>query len=137
MEQVPLVDYLKLGEEPHLRANECVGCGARFFDRRNPCAHCSRTDFRGVRVSTTGRLRAFTIVTVAAPGVPVPFVAGVVDCAGTRVRANVVNTPPDVRHVQLGMPLRLVTYSVGVDKNGVEAIGFGFEPDQKELAHVS
>src|SRR6202011_5455651 len=31
--QIPLVDYLELGDDPHLRANQCIACGARFFDR--------------------------------------------------------------------------------------------------------
>ena len=38
--QVPLVDYLQLGEQPHLTAHRCVDCGARYFDRRNACASC-------------------------------------------------------------------------------------------------
>ena len=38
--QVPLVEYLVLGDSPHLEANECTSCGARFFDRRNACASC-------------------------------------------------------------------------------------------------
>jgi len=34
--QIPFVDYLVLDDgDPHLVANECTGCGARFFDRRN------------------------------------------------------------------------------------------------------
>ena len=41
-EQVPLVDYLVLGDDPHLVANECTACGARFFDRRNACASLQR-----------------------------------------------------------------------------------------------
>ena len=44
-EQIPLVDYLVLGDEPHLVANECTACGARFFDRRNACAACGGTEF--------------------------------------------------------------------------------------------
>ncbi len=59
---------------------------------------------------------------------PVPFVAAVVDCAGTSVRANLINVPPDPEHVQLGMKVRLATYSLGTDAEGTEAIGFGFEP---------
>ncbi len=35
MSEMPLVDYLVLEPEPHLVANECTSCGARFFDRRN------------------------------------------------------------------------------------------------------
>ena len=77
---------------------------------------------------TDGELRSFTIVSFAAPGVPVPFVAGVIDCDGTSVRGNVINTEPDPDHVRLGMKVRLATQSVGTDDDGNEAIGFGFEP---------
>ena len=126
--EIPLVDYLVLGDEPHLEANECTSCGARFFDRRNACASCSGTDFRKAAVSTSGELRAFTIVSFAAPGVPVPFVAGLIDCDGTSVRGNVVNVEPDDEHVTLGMKVRLTTYPIGKDEAGTEAIAFGFEP---------
>lgn len=128
-EQIPMVDYLVLDDgEPHLVAHECTGCGARFFDRRNACAGCFGTDFTTVPVATHGTVRTFTIVTFAAPGVPVPFVASVVDCDGTQVRANLVNVEPDPEHVSDGMKVRLNTYSLGPDANGTEAIGFGFEP---------
>ena len=126
--QVPLVDYLVLGDRPHLVANQCTGCGARFFDRRNACAGCFGTEFTKVAIATEGELRSFTIVTFAAPGVPVPFVAAVVDCGGTSVRGNIINTDPDPAHVKLGMKVRLATYSLGTDDNGTEAVGFGFEP---------
>lgn len=126
--QVPLVDYLVLGDEAHLVARECTACGARFFDRRNACAACFATEFRKVEIPTVGELRAFTIVSRAAPGIPVPFVAGTVDCGGTSVRANVVNTPPDPEHVSLGMKVQLTTVPVGTDSEGTEAVGFGFEP---------
>ena len=126
--QIPLVDYLVLDDTPHLEANECTSCGARYFDRRNACAGCFGTEFRKVTVPTEGEVRAFTIVTFAAPGVPVPFVAAVVDCNGTSVRGNLINVDPDPEHVSLGMKVRLPTYSLGLDDNGVEAVGFGFEP---------
>jgi len=127
-QQIPLVDYLELGEDPHLVANECTTCGARFFDRRNACAACEGSDFTKVRVATTGEVRAFTIVAFAAPGIPVPFVAAVVDCEGTSVRANLINVTPDPEDVTTGMKVRLATEVIGTDDNGTEAIGFGFEP---------
>lgn len=130
--QIPLVDYLVLGDDPHLVANECTSCGARFFDRRNACASCFGTDFGSVDVATEGELTSFTIVTFAAPGVPVPFVAGVVNCDGTSVRGNIVGTEPDADHVSLGMKVRLTTFSMGVDDDGTEAIGFGFEPTDNQ-----
>jgi uncharacterized OB-fold protein len=127
-EQIPLVDYLVLGDHPHLVAHECTNCVARFFDRRNACAHCGRTDFKTVDIATEGEVRAFTIVTFAAPGVPVPYVAALVDCDGTSVRANLINVEPDPEHVSLGMRVRLATQPIGTDGQGTEAIGFGFEP---------
>ena len=132
---VPLVDYLVLGGDPHLVAHECTSCGARFFDRRNACASCGGEEVESVDIPNEGELTAFTIVAFAAPGVPVPFVAGVIDCGGTSVRANVVNTAPDPEHVLLGMKVKLTTFPIGTDGQGVEAIGFGFEPiDRKEVA---
>jgi uncharacterized OB-fold protein len=125
---IALVDYLSLDGEPHLIAHECSNCGARYFDRRNACANCGGTAFGQARVASTGEVRAFTIVTFAAPGVPVPFVAAVVDCDGTSVRANLINVEPDADHVHTGMKVRLATFPMGADDNGVEAVGFGYEP---------
>jgi uncharacterized OB-fold protein len=127
-QQIPLVDYLVLGDHPHLAAHECTACGARFFDRRNACANCGGTAFVAADVATSGEVRAFTIVSFAAPGIPVPFVAALVDCEGTSVRANLINVPPDPEHVTMGMKVRLATEVVGTDDNGTEAVGFGFEP---------
>ena len=126
--QIPLVDYLVLGDEPHLVAHECTTCGARYFDRRNACASCGGSEFRPADIPTGGVLRTFTIVTFAAPGIPVPYVAGVVDCGGTSVRTNIVNVEPSPEHVKLGMKVRLATFPIGTDSEGTEAVGFGFEP---------
>lgn len=126
--QIPFVEYLVLEPEPHLVAQECTSCRARYFDRRNACAGCFATDFTPVEIATEGTLRAFSIVTFAAPGVAVPFVAAVIDCGGTSVRANIINCPPDPEHVSLGMKVRLATTVVGTDAAGVEAVNYGFEP---------
>lgn len=126
--QIPLVDYLVLGDDPYLVARECTDCLARFFGRRNACAACSGTGFRTVAVPREGTVSTFTIVSLAAPGIPVPFVAAVVDCGGTSVRGNLVNVDPDPGYVTLGMKVRLTTVPVGTDAAGVLAVGYGFEP---------
>jgi uncharacterized OB-fold protein len=126
--QIPMVDYLVLGDKPHLMANECTKCHARYFDRRNACANCFATDFTKVAVATEGVVRSFTIVSFAAPGVPVPYVSTIVDCDGTSVRGNMINVNADPEHVHLGQKVRLATYSLGADGGGTEAIGYGFEP---------
>jgi uncharacterized OB-fold protein len=128
-QQIPLVDYLVLDDgEPYLAAAECSGCRARYFDRRNACANCFGTNFSRVAIGTEGTVRTFTIVTFAAPGITTPFVAAVVDCEGTHVRANLLNVEPDPRQIRDGMKVRLTTYSIGIDAEGADAIGFGFEP---------
>ena len=127
--RVPLVDYLHLKPEPYLVAHECRNCGARFFDRRNACARCGRSEFGSAAVNGTGELRAFTIVHRAAPGIPVPFVSAIVRTDdGTWVRSNVVNCDPTPEAIKLGMRVRLATYPIGTDDDGTEAVAFGYEP---------
>ena len=98
--QVPLVDYLVLGDDPHLVAQECTDCGARYFDRRNACATCAGHRVRRAGVANEGDAPHLHHRGLwPRPGIPVPFVAGVIDCDGTRVRANVVNVDADPEHV--------------------------------------
>ena len=127
-DRISLVDYLILDEKPHLIAHECRHCSARYFDRRTACASCFGVEFQDVEIATEGTVSTYTIVATAPPGVTVPYVAAVVDCAGTAVRANLVNVPADPEHVRTGMPVRLTTVPIGTDSAGVEAVGFGFEP---------
>ncbi len=126
--QVPLVSYLVLGDDPHLIAHECTNCKARFFDRRNGCAKCFGTEFKDVSLPKEGKVRAFSVVHSAAPGIKVPFVASVIECGTTRVSANIINVDPKPENVKLGMKVKLATYVLGKDEAGTEAIGFGFEP---------
>ena len=128
MASVPVVRALALEPEPHLIAQECTACSARFFGRRAACAKCFNETFREADVPTDGEIVAFTIVAFAMPGVEVPYVAATVDCGGTKVQANIVGVEPTPDHVHLGQKVRLTTYSLGTDTHGTEAIGFGFTP---------
>ena len=80
-----------------------------------------RHDVKGSRLKTSPLVHAINLVSEA-------VVAGIVDCAGTSVRGNVINVDPTPDKVTLGMKVRLTTYSLGTDDEGVEAVGFGFEP---------
>jgi uncharacterized OB-fold protein len=128
--RAPIVDYLVLEPQPHLVAHACRSCGARFFDHRIGCAACSGTEFEPVSISSEGVLRAFTIMGVAPRGITTPYVAGIVDCDGSSVRANILNVDPTPAAVSVGMRLRLCVFSLGTDAAGVEAIGFAFEPQR-------
>ena len=128
--RIPMVDYLVLDEkQPHLVANTCTTCGAQYFDRRNGCAKCGGTEFTKTSLGTEGKVRGYTIVHRAAPGVPVPYVSAVIDLdGGGSVKANVVDVEATPEKVPLGLPVRLVTFPVGTDDEGTEAVGFGFAP---------
>ena len=125
---VPVISALVLEPEPHLVANECTACGARFLGRRAACAACFNEDFRQADLATEGEVVAFTIVAFAMPGVETPYVAATVDCGGTRVQANIVGVEPTPDHVHLGQKVRLTTFPLGADTHGTEAVGFGFTP---------
>ena len=125
---VPIISALALEPEPHLVAQECVACGARFFGRRAACAACFALEFHAAEVPTEGEVVAFTIVAFAMPGVQTPYVAATIDCGGTRVQANLLDVEASPDHVHVGQKVRLSTYSLGQDSHGTEAIGFGFTP---------
>ncbi len=128
--QIPLVEYLELGDSPHLVANECTSCGARYFDRRNGCAKCGTIELAPAVVANEGRVTAFTVVRRAMPGVPVPYVSSIVETDdGTTVRANLVGIDPEaVDFATLGTRVRLTTFPVGTDDEGTEAVAFGYTP---------
>jgi uncharacterized OB-fold protein len=128
--QVPIVDYLVLDDgAPHLVTNRCDSCGALYFDRRNACAKCSGRSFTKERLADDGKVRSFTIVHRAAPGVPTPYVSAIIDLSGGGVvKANLLNVEPSPDVVQFGMKVQLTTTVAGVDDEGTEAVQFGYEP---------
>lgn len=127
--RIPVVDYLALGDEPHLVANACRACGALFFDRRNACARCGKREFERKPLARTGVLRSFTIIQRAAPGVAVPYVSSVVELdGGGVVKANLVDAGTEAEKIDLGMKVKLTTFVCGRDEEGTEAVAFGFAP---------
>jgi uncharacterized OB-fold protein len=128
--QIAIVDYLVLDDGGgHLEAWEAVDSGALYFDRRNADAKGGGTEFRRKRLGSTGKVRSFTIVHRAVPGVATPYVSAIVDLdGGGVVKTNLLNVAPDPEVVQLGMPVKLTTFVAGTDDDGTEAVAFGFEP---------
>ena len=75
-------------------------------------------------IEQEGIITSFSIVQMG----PIPYVSAVVDCGGTSVKCTIMNVEPSPEHVTLGMQVKLMTYSMGEDSEGTEAIAFGFEP---------
>jgi uncharacterized OB-fold protein len=130
MSKVPIVDYLVIDEgDPHLVGQRCGSCSATFFDRRNACAKCGKAEFGATSLATLGTLLTYTVVHRAAPKVKAPYVSCVVELdGGGTIKSNLHGTSPDPNAIQLGCRVRLLTFVAGVDDDGTEAIGFGFEP---------
>jgi len=132
---VPIVPYLKLpegpGEEPYLWGMRCRACGSTFVGSRLACPNCTATDsLEEVRFSRRGEIWAATVVWQAPPGVPIPFVAAIVDLPeGASVRATIEGL--DASNFDpswLGMKVEMFTEKVRTDREGNDVIAYKFRP---------
>lgn len=122
---IPAVDYLVLGDDPHLLARECQKCQALYFDRRNACARCSATAFSTRRLSNEGTVRAYTVVERGAKSGP--FTSVVVELVGGGVvKANLIGVTDPAR-IHPDSKVRLRTFDAGTDDDGTVAVAFGYE----------
>jgi uncharacterized OB-fold protein len=129
----PIVPFLALGEKPHLMGLRCRNCGATYIKSgRVACAKCGEAQsFEEVQLSDRGTLWVYSIVHQSAPGIPVPYVAAIVDLPEkVSVRCTIVDVEPDPAKLPFGMPVRMVTKKVRTDKDGRDVIAFFFRPDQ-------
>jgi uncharacterized OB-fold protein len=132
--RVPIVPFLKLPEqgEPHLVGQRCEGCGAVYLGRRVACGKClARGRFVEIPLSRRGDLYVWSIVHQSMPGVPVPYVVGVVDLPeGVSVRCNLLDVPPDPAALRFGMPVEMTTGVSQQDRDGNDVVAFYFRPAQ-------
>ena len=132
----PIVSFLRLGENDGEKAFlvgvKCKSCGAAYLGERMACGKCSAVDdFEEIRFSDHGTLHTFSIVHQTMPGLPVPFVAAIVDLPeGTSVRCNIegIDPEPDKLVPLLGKRVDMYTEKVRTDKDGNDVIAFKFRP---------
>ena len=131
-----MVPYLVLpekeGGKAYLSGSKCKACGAAYVGPRMACGKCFAVgNFEDIKFSDRGELRTFSIVYQTAPGIPVPFVAAIVDLPeGTAVRANIegIEPEPDKLLALLGKPVEMFTEKVRTDREGNDVIAFKFRP---------
>ena len=132
--QKPMVPFLRLperpGEQAYLSGSKCKSCGAVFLGERLACARCLSTDpMEPVRFGGRGKLHVFSIVHQSGPGIPVPYIAAIVDLEeGGSVRCNVEGIEPDPSKLEFGMPVEMFTEKVRTDREGNDVIAFKFRP---------
>jgi uncharacterized protein len=107
--------YVKFLHEGVLMGARCEQCGALSFPPRHICASCHGSSKQWIRLAGTGRLVAFTSISVVPPemtkegfGRDNPYVVGVVDLdEGVRAVARIVGV--DARHpetISVGMRVK-------------------------------
>ena len=131
----PIVPFLHLPEdgEPYLVGTRCTVCGAVYLGDRIACSKCTaRGPFEEVPLSRNGTLWVYSIVHQSFPGVPVPYVVGVVDLPeGVSVRCNIIDVEPKPEAIKFGMPVEMTTGVSQQDKQGNDVIAFYFRPARR------
>ncbi|OBG03103.1 Zn-ribbon domain-containing OB-fold protein [Mycolicibacter sinensis] len=129
---IPVVNYLVLGERPHLAGFRCADCGAVYLLRRSACSRCGGAELgERVDLGDVGVVTAATVVHRAPEGVQTPFVSGVVALdGGGHVRTNLTGAAQDPV-AAVGRRATMRTRSIGTDSRGVKAVSYEFEV-QKE-----
>jgi uncharacterized OB-fold protein len=132
--QIPILPFLRIpdsqSEKPFLAGSKCKQCGTAYLGERMACAKCLSTEpMEEIKLSDRGELHVFSIVHQSAPGIPVPYVAAIVDLPeGVSVRCNIEGVEPDPKALKFGMPVEMFTEVVRTDKEGNDIVAFKFRP---------
>jgi uncharacterized OB-fold protein len=110
-EPVAAVPYVVIDRDGdhHLIGSRCAQCGTTLLGRRVACAACGTHDsVEHVRLADTGRVRTCTVINRSYPGVPVPFIAAVIDIdGGGVVRGTLRGDIPADPVAEVGRPVRI------------------------------
>jgi uncharacterized OB-fold protein len=132
--QKPIVPFLRLPEAPgqkaYLVGSKCKACGLLYLGQRRVCGKCLSRELEEARLSDQGELYVFSVVHQTAPGIPVPYIAAIVDLDdGVSVRANVEGLDPNKPDKSwFGTRLQMFTEKVRTDREGNDVIAFKFRP---------
>lgn len=112
-EVTPVVEGLF--DEQGLIGGSCPACDRRHFPLAGHCPWCGTTSPESVRLSTNGRVWAWTAVQTAPPGYegPVPYGFGVVELADDGLRVVTMLTESDPARLAEGDAVRFTVVPVG------------------------
>jgi uncharacterized OB-fold protein len=130
---VAAVPYVVLGSgnDHYLSGSRCGHCGTTLLGERIGCAKCGASDsITRVRLADTGRVRTCTVITRSYPGVPVPFIAAVIDIDGGGVVRGTLQGPIPANPVELiGTPVHIRIEDTGQrDASGRAFFSHNFHP---------
>jgi len=117
LEPIAAVPYVVIANsgDHYLVGSRCGHCGATLLGERMACAACGRGDsISRIRLADTGRLRTCSVVSRSYPGVPVPFVAAVVQIdGGGVVRGTLRDATTEIPGPKIGTPVRICIEDTG------------------------
>jgi len=101
-----------------------------YLGERRACSKCTKQGpFEEIPLSRKGEVYVWSIVHQSMPGVPVPYVVGIVDLPeGVSVRCNLIDVEPDPGCLRFGMPVEMTTAVSQQDREGNDVVAFYFRP---------
>jgi uncharacterized OB-fold protein len=106
--------YNEFLNEDKLMGNKCKECGAMYLPPRPICVKCNSTDFEWVQMKGSGKLAAFTSITVGPPFMieegfdrKNPYCVGVVELdEGVRIDARILGVDAkNPETIKVGTPM--------------------------------
>jgi uncharacterized OB-fold protein len=101
-----------------LTTTRCRGCGRMDWPPRAFCPACRSDAFEWVDLPHEGRIHGFSVQETGVPaGFPRPLVFAVVELAGLRIFAPLIEVP-DPAGLRMGAPVRFTRVRVSDDPQG-------------------
>jgi len=128
----PLLPFIRTTSdgEHYLAGSRCASCGEIFVGERHICPAClARDQMEAARLSETGTVYSYTIVSRSFPGVPTPFIDVTVDLDdGAHLKGTLVDVEPTVGAVTFGMPVEVNFREVAPEDEGPPRLCYVFVP---------
>lgn len=121
--------------EGKLMGCRCRKCGSAYLPPKPICTSCYSLDLEWIEMPKTGKLAAFTCITIAPPAMQQegfsrknPYCSGVVEVAdGLRVDARIQGIDPKKpEEIHVGMSMQ-IEY-IKMEKDGVQSTLLAFRP---------
>jgi uncharacterized OB-fold protein len=116
VEPIAAVPYVVIaGNDHYLVGSRCGHCSATMLGQRMACAACGENNrIAPIRLADTGRIRTCSVISRSYPGVPVPFIAAVVEIDGGGVLRGTLHGPiPADPVAQVGQRVRICIEDTG------------------------
>jgi uncharacterized OB-fold protein len=130
--RIPVIKSLKLntdGTKGVFVGRQCRECEEYFLGTPKFCLNCSSDDLEPVELGTEGILKTYTVIYTPPTGWQgsVPYILGSVELPeGVEILTEVIDCSQG--SINIGMKLRIVLVSGGLDVNGNEIMVHKWKP---------